>query len=466
MGQDPNSIKVFISYSHEDSEKAKRLYSKLKEWNVDPWFDQESLRAGEKWEVKIKEAIKNSQYFIPVLSKNSTEETGYVLKELNDAIKILKELPDSKIYIIPIRVDDCQVLESTVEELQKIQELHIVDLFPDEEWNKGFQKILDAMGIEDKPDKLGKEYWESLLTDIDKKECIPVIGDGSLESYDRQDDEAFLTTKEIALELAEKNDYPLDDPSQLSKVTQYLAIRENNEMYPKNVVSNMLGRLKPPDFANKYRRSLHAVLTKLNLPIYITTTYDLFMEEALKSDGKEPHSECCRWNDDLRKLTTYGGFPSVFDKKSGYKIPTEKDPLVYHLHGSIEYPNSMVLTERDYFDFVINMNKIEDEKVMLPSVLRTKITQSTLLFLGYRLDDIDFRSIFQGALSFYASTRGMKNNFVIIQLPDIDDYGKRKKVIQYLRDKSKNMFHLIVYWGSIDEFVEELLKNWEKFKNG
>ena len=59
----------------------------------------------------------------------------------------------------------------------------------------------------------------------------------------------------------------------------------------------------------------------------------------------------------------------------------------------------------------------------------------------------------------------MKNNFLIIQLPTIDDYGKREKVIKYLQQKSKNMFDLIVYWGSMKEFVLEFKKYWEKFKD-
>lgn len=449
--------KVFISYAHEDKDKAIRLYTNLKDWNLDPWLDQEFLLPGMKWELKIKEAIKNSRYFIPLLSKYSTEETGYVQKELSEAINILSQYSDSEIYMIPIRLDDCKILEST------IQELHIVDLFPD--WDKGLEKVLKAMGIEEKPPILDEMYWENLVSDIKAKKCIPIIGDGALDFYDEVDNEAFLTTKEIALELARKYEYPLDDPSQLPKVAQYLSIRENNEIFPKQIVSNMLGHVRQPDFKNKYQNSLHAVLSELNLSIYITTNYDLFMEKALQSDGKEPHSECCRWNDALKELTKFGSFPSVFNKKSGYKEPTEKDPLVYHLHGSIAYPSSMVLTERDYFEFVINMNKIEEENEMLPAFLRRDITQSTLLCLGYRLDDIDFRSIFQGALSFSTSTRGMKNNFLIIQLPTIDDYGKREKVIKYLQQKSKNMFDLIVYWGSMKEFVKEFKKYWEKFKD-
>ena len=55
-----------------------------------------------------------------------------------------------------------------------------------------------------------------------------------------------------------------------------------------------------PDFSlKKFNKSPHITLTKLNLPIYITTNYDYFLEEALKSQGKEPVSEIFGWNHDL-----------------------------------------------------------------------------------------------------------------------------------------------------------------------
>ena len=62
----------------------------------------------------------------------------------------------------------------------------------------------------------------------------------------------------------------------------------------------------------------------------------------------------------------------------------------------------MVLSEKDYFEFVINLNK-NDEKDMLPSVIRTELATSSLLFIGYALEDINFRAIFQGFLSFLSS---------------------------------------------------------------
>ena len=75
------------------------------------------------------------------------------------------------------------------------------------------------------------------------------------------------------------------------------------------------------------------------------------MEAALKSQGKDPVSEFCRWN----KAGEAGGIISVFDREKQY-MPTEARPLVYPLHG-IDKPQSMVLTEDDYIDFIVALSK-------------------------------------------------------------------------------------------------------------
>lgn len=447
--------KIFISYAHEDIDKANRLFTNLKDWNLDPWLDQEFLLPGMKWEQKIEEAIKDSRYFIPLLSKNSTDE-GYAKKELNDAREIFNKYTKSEIYIIPVRIDDCQILDST------IQELHIVDLFPD--WNRGLQKILLSMDIKEKPNRLNEAQWANLVSEIEEKKCIPFIGEGALEIFNSEDKNTFLTSREIAGDWSQKYGYPLEDFFQLPKVAQFLAIEEG-EMFPKLTLSGILKKIPKPDFKNRYRKSAHAVLAKLGLPIYITTNYDHFMEEALKSENKNPDTEWCRWNDDLIESTKDGTFPSLFDEGSEYKGPTENQPLVYHVHGSIDNPGSMVLTERDYFTFVINMNKIEEESIRLPKLLRTKIPSHTLLFIGYGLEDKNFLSILQGVLSFCSSKRRVKNTFAVIQIPNPNNYEKREQKLDYLKKYTSNMFNIVVYWGTTDEFVDELQRNWNRLRN-
>jgi tetratricopeptide (TPR) repeat protein len=450
--------KIFISYANEDAEAAKHLFYDLKEFDdphLELFLDKESILPGQIWKDNIENAIKNSQYFVILLSKNSIEKNSYVLEELKVANDIAKELPEPKIFIIPIRLDDCQIPES-------LQDLHIVDL--SHSWKDGFYNIVKAIGIKER-ERLPEHHWENLnlLTAIDQKECIPVIGELALDFYNQIDDKSFLTNKELAKEWAEKYNYPLDGPYQLPKIAQFLAIREGSEIFPKATISNMLKRMETPDFSlDKYKKSPHAILAQLDLPIYITTNYDLLLEEALKSQGKEPFSEICRWNEDLIKATENGLIPSLFKKRYRDYKPTLAKPLVFHLFGSYEYPNSMVLTERDYHNFIIYNNK---EKDIFPPFFRRALATSSLLFIGYGLEnDLDFRTIFQGAFSFMSTIPRNKNSFAVIPIPIYDNTYEKENNIKYLKEYYANIFQLIVYFGDINEFLTELINHWEKLE--
>ena len=442
---------IFISYAHEDSNAANRLFRDLKEFEKEFklkfWLDKERLLPGQNWAEVIQNVIKESRYFILLLSKNAIEQNTYVQEELRLALEKADQ-QQAEIYIIPIRLDNCEISES-------IQKLHVVDLFPD--WKYGFEKILSSMGIVAKPKKLTDVHWENLLNAIDGKKCIPFIGSSALDYFNKIDNDAFLTNDELAREWAEKYDYPFEDPYQLPKVAQYVAINElGNEMDAKENISNRLRKMKPPNFlSDKFNKSPHAILAELNLPIYITTNYDFFMEEALKSKGKEPVSGLCKWNDQL-KNSIEGG------KEQDQYRPTQNQPLVFHFHGYLDYPESLVLTERDHFEFVINTNK-ESEKDMLPTFLRTLLPNSTLLFIGYSLDDINFRSIFQGGLSFMSSVRKRGNSIAVIQIPVENDSVKKEKVTKYMEKYTNYMFEIVIYWGEPNEFIEELQSKWREF---
>lgn len=132
---------VFISYAREDIEAARRLYEDLKHADAYPWFDKESLLPGQKWKIVIRQAIRDSRYFLAVLSSKSVTKRGFIHKELTDALELLDEFPESEIFIIPVRLDDCRPSH------EKLFDLHWVDMFPS--WEEGLKKILSAIGLQE-----------------------------------------------------------------------------------------------------------------------------------------------------------------------------------------------------------------------------------------------------------------------------------------------------------------------------
>ncbi len=130
---------VFISYARENSKAARRLFRDLKGAGLIPWLDKESLIAGQNWKIGINKAISSSRYFIPIFSSVSVSKRGYIQKEFKYALDVLDEFPESQIFIIPIRLDDCKI------PYQRLEHIEYVDLFPS--WNAGKAKILSAMEV-------------------------------------------------------------------------------------------------------------------------------------------------------------------------------------------------------------------------------------------------------------------------------------------------------------------------------
>jgi hypothetical protein len=135
-----DKITLFISYAHEDTDVAKKIYHDLKQAGLEPWLDKKCLLPGQKWKITIKEAIRNSRFFIALLSSKSVSKTGFVNKELTYALELLDEFPESNIFIIPVRLDDC------IPSHDKLKEIHRVDLFP--KWEDGLEKILHTIQFE------------------------------------------------------------------------------------------------------------------------------------------------------------------------------------------------------------------------------------------------------------------------------------------------------------------------------
>lgn len=132
-----DTIKVFISYAKEDRDIAGRLYNYLKGCGVSPWMDEYSLQVGQKWEPEISKAIKDSNFFIALLSTNSISKRGYVQKELKIAFDILDEFPSEDIFVLPVRIDNCMPID------ERLQNLQWGDLFPD--FEKSLTKILSVI---------------------------------------------------------------------------------------------------------------------------------------------------------------------------------------------------------------------------------------------------------------------------------------------------------------------------------
>lgn len=108
---------VFLSYASEDKNKVQRLCKRLKKAGFDPWLDKERLLPGQDWNLEIEKAQRSSDAILLCFSKRSVKKEGYVHREYKRAIKFQEEKPEGTIFIIPVRLDGCE-LPSYIQELQ------------------------------------------------------------------------------------------------------------------------------------------------------------------------------------------------------------------------------------------------------------------------------------------------------------------------------------------------------------
>jgi hypothetical protein len=327
-------------------------------------------------------------------------------------------------------------------------------------------RIWYAPGFAD--DRRGLEKWPALLRHIHQERCTPILGPGLTEPL-------LGSRQEIARRWAETYAFPMapHNCEDLPQVAQYLAVNQDH-MFPRDELGEYLGK----EIVRRYGGNLpdelrgarlddlitavgtqcreldpaepHRVLAQLPMSIYITTDPSNLLAEALVAAGKEPQVELCRWNEDVELL------PSIYDDEPSYR-PDVQRPLVYHLFGQIREPDSLVLTEDDYFDYLIGVTRDKD---LIPAVVRRALADTALLFLGFRMDDWNFRVLFRSIMSQEGRGRRSKYAHVAVQIdPEegriLEPDRARRYLESYFQDAD-----ISIYWGSVEDFVKELQSRW------
>lgn len=263
------------------------------------------------------------------------------------------------------------------------------------------------------PVGLNEDKWEYLIKMVKDGNCTPFLGAGATSHI-------LPLGAEVSRILAQKYKYPLsDDEDNLQRVSSYIAIKKEETISLKYEIIDILRNIGNPDFSDE--NELHKILSKLPFPIYMTTNYDDFMLRALKEMHREPKYEFSRWNNIISKA-----IPPIIEKDFN---PSYEKPLVYYFHGSWNVPESLVITEDDYIDFLITITKNIEEK--LPHTIIRSLSMDSLIFIGYNLQDIAFRSIFKSILDIVAT--GLKRTNISVQLTPADEYKiSIKRCIQSL----------------------------------
>lgn len=110
MTETQRPLKVFLCHTSQDKSAVRSLYKRLNtEGWIDPWLDEEKLLPGEDWEVEIRKAVREADAIVVFISNHSKTKEGFVQKEIRFALDIADEKPEGTIYIIPARLDECDI---------------------------------------------------------------------------------------------------------------------------------------------------------------------------------------------------------------------------------------------------------------------------------------------------------------------------------------------------------------------
>jgi len=121
MTDEKRPLKVFLCHAHGDQAAVSALYKRLVKDGVDAWLDKEKLLGGANWEYEIRKAVRESDVVVVCLSKQFAEG-GFRQKEVQIALDEAALKPKEEIFIIPVRLEECDVPEQLVI-------WHWVDLF-------------------------------------------------------------------------------------------------------------------------------------------------------------------------------------------------------------------------------------------------------------------------------------------------------------------------------------------------
>ena len=125
---------IFLIHAHSDKETVRKLYQRLIEDGLNAWLDAEQLQPGQDWKNEIRNALLKCDAVIVCLSGRFDKQHGYRHEELKLALEKAKFLPDDEIFIIPVRLEKCDMPES-------LRHLHRVDLFR----AGGYKKLVSAL---------------------------------------------------------------------------------------------------------------------------------------------------------------------------------------------------------------------------------------------------------------------------------------------------------------------------------
>jgi hypothetical protein len=127
-------LRVFLCHSSDDKQTIRKLRRRLQDDGFRPWLDEVDIKPGDDWDTAIRHAVRASHIVAVCVSTSSVGKSGYLQKEIRFALDIADEKPDGAVFIIPVRLEACDIPE-------RLSRWQYVNLFESD----GYERLSTAL---------------------------------------------------------------------------------------------------------------------------------------------------------------------------------------------------------------------------------------------------------------------------------------------------------------------------------
>ena len=274
--------------------------------------------------------------------------------------------------------------------------------------------------------------WDTMVLRIAARRCVPFLGAGVSLGF--EGDVGLPTGGQLAEILADQCRFPGEDRTDLFRVAQYFRMVRDEDLLRRAVGKALRVKGSKPSI-------VHRNLAALPIEYVLTTNFDDLMERAFREGGEKT--------------------PRVFEyerrgNSTELPIATEDEPVIYKLHGSLDNPTSMILTEDDVVDFLACIIAHDPQ---IPAAVTKLFKDYSILFIGYGLKDLNVRVMLRALRGRRDAPPGI-DSFAVQRVPNNDAVIQEwHRTVMYFRAREG----LRCFNIDAENFVEELRQRYEAY---
>lgn len=197
-----------------------------------------------------------------------------------------------------------------------------------------------------------------LLNDLVSGRWLPVVGAGLSKNAEVRGAGSMPDWRELGERIGRElpAGYAADSPLETLSAYEYA--------FGRGKLTEVMQR--ELNVTNAHPGRVHAAFCNLQFKVVVTTNVEQLLEQGYRAK--------------------YGSVLPITEEDQLRLVNPYPSPKLVKLHGDLDHPSSLVLTEADYDRFL-------DRHPVFATWLASQLISNTCVLIGYSLDDPDFRSV-------------------------------------------------------------------------